>query len=1035
MKPLTSFALLILFTLSLSSFAFSASEVKLMGGRGSHKGQQFPLEKAEIVIELAGPVVTTSWQLRFRNDSNFNAEGTLEVPLRPGCRVVGYAMDVSGRMRDGVVVEAKRARRAYDEIVSRKVDPGILETSSVGFSTKVYPLPAKGLKSVRIDLAEIRTDKSWQPPLPGNNQLPTDWTIICHDEKAPTLSGMKGVKATWKKENNTWVAKGKNSLRQLTQINIESNGAQQRWVATPEEKNIRVVGKIPIETTTAKRNKPARVELWWDGSVAGRERDREAVIASLKPLFKWIHEGDITLRIFRETAGKPIHYKITNGQCEKLLTKLLNEPAEGMVKFNSISTKATTETDDAMILVISEGETPLPNLKASFPDSSTWCLLDPSNNHGGSLGCQAYITGNEVRHLKNHDWKTSITPGNMSHLGREVTYQQHEDHWIITAEIQAETLKKLHGGIARSIVARPIWAAQTYQHMLLTNTSPQRSLEFAKREKVLSQQTAFIVLDGLGDYVNYGIKPPEKELHQAWATQSAALKKWESHTLASWTNGWNRWKIRFKQAPQEYGKCLSSTLGETSDFWAKHIGVGKRKIRPEEMTRLIKIQAEADGLLNGEPDIKRLKKLAQIQDKWETLREQVGNRIGIIHVAIGGHVKRRGKFDLPFDTTLQQALKEAGGADPFGAVNRIELYRKGKRKIYNLRKPETQNMKLIDNDVINVPQKNWWGDGGGKSGDTSPLESSNESNWLTGKIQTVTWSPERPYIKILKKILTAGGDWYPVYLAQAEVYGWRADYYLDVIELLEHQNIKKEARLIAGNIAQLDVHSLELMRRSARAIHRLGGIQTSGQMFTRLTHMDSTDPTAWLDLAHWHIAQGNLQQGIDSYLHITERPWDPQWHSAWSTAMIELNGLISRHGEKWVKGKIDPERLSPISSDIRVVLTWDSARGNVDLWVNEPLGRVRSRNSSFSASGGNIPHNVRSYGPEDYLIRHAIPGTYTFQAKFYGDRIRKDNSTTTVEADIILNFGRPNETRKRVSLRISETNLRDLGKIKWTVKE
>ena len=74
-------------------------------------------------------------------------------------------------------------------------------------------------------------------------------------------------------------------------------------------------------------------------------------------------------------------------------------------------------------------------------------------------------------------------------------------------------------------------------------------------------------------------------------------------------------------------------------------------------------------------------------------------------ISIGGHVKSPGPKPFIAGMTLSHALAAAGGATPFGAPNRIELYRNHKKTIYNLRELEHQKVKLQLGDSINIPQK------------------------------------------------------------------------------------------------------------------------------------------------------------------------------------------------------------------------------------------------------------------------------------------------------------------------------------------
>ena len=78
-------------------------------------------------------------------------------------------------------------------------------------------------------------------------------------------------------------------------------------------------------------------------------------------------------------------------------------------------------------------------------------------------------------------------------------------------------------------------------------------------------------------------------------------------------------------------------------------------------------------------------------------------------VNIGGHVRSSGPKPYHNGMTLFSAISAAGGPDPFGAMNRVELFHKGRKKIYNMKKAADMNIRVYPGDIINVPEKNGWG--------------------------------------------------------------------------------------------------------------------------------------------------------------------------------------------------------------------------------------------------------------------------------------------------------------------------------------
>lgn len=76
---------------------------------------------------------------------------------------------------------------------------------------------------------------------------------------------------------------------------------------------------------------------------------------------------------------------------------------------------------------------------------------------------------------------------------------------------------------------------------------------------------------------------------------------------------------------------------------------------------------------------------------------------------VGGQVKSPGPKSYTNGLTLYTAIQTAGGKTPFGATNRVKLYRNGKVYLYNLNNDQHKNIRIYPGDAIDVPQTDWKG--------------------------------------------------------------------------------------------------------------------------------------------------------------------------------------------------------------------------------------------------------------------------------------------------------------------------------------
>jgi polysaccharide export outer membrane protein len=78
-------------------------------------------------------------------------------------------------------------------------------------------------------------------------------------------------------------------------------------------------------------------------------------------------------------------------------------------------------------------------------------------------------------------------------------------------------------------------------------------------------------------------------------------------------------------------------------------------------------------------------------------------------VTVAGHVKRPGPVQYNQGMSIYDAVATAGDATAFGAMNRVQLLRNGKRSLYNLKKDAHRTYKVKPGDTITVPEKNFLG--------------------------------------------------------------------------------------------------------------------------------------------------------------------------------------------------------------------------------------------------------------------------------------------------------------------------------------
>jgi len=107
-------------------------------------------------VKIDGPVADVTVEQTFANASDRALEGTYLFPLPEGAAVARFAMTMGGKMVEGEVMDAAKARAIYEGIVRRRRDPGLLEYLGRGlFRARVFPIPARGEVTIRLTFQQV----------------------------------------------------------------------------------------------------------------------------------------------------------------------------------------------------------------------------------------------------------------------------------------------------------------------------------------------------------------------------------------------------------------------------------------------------------------------------------------------------------------------------------------------------------------------------------------------------------------------------------------------------------------------------------------------------------------------------------------------------------------------------------------------------------------------------------------------------------------------------------------------------------------
>ncbi|HEY4328827.1 MAG TPA: DUF2135 domain-containing protein, partial [Phycisphaerae bacterium] len=338
--------------------------------------------------------------------------------------------------------------------------------------------------------------------------------------------------------------------------------------------------------------------------------------------------------------------------------------------------------------------------------------------------------------------------------------------------------------------------------------------------------------------------------------------------------------------------------------------------------------------------------------------------------------------------------------------------------------------------------------GGGtvvNQGTSNFMASGNAS--LEAAIAIKPWSPDTPYLKAMAAKPEGA---YATYLAQRKDYVASPSFYLDCANwLIEHDQRALGIRVLS-NIAQLRLESAPMLRIAAYRLMQIGEHAAAIDLFEKAKLLRPDEPQSWRDLAQalaeealnraWPQSRPNMPEyerqmadllrAMDLYNHVVMNEWE-RFDEIELVSLMEANALWAKiqrlpgyemiSKQHPIANPLDGRLVKNLDCDVRIVMTWDADATDIDLHVAEPTGEEAYYDYNRTLAGGLVSKDFTDgYGPEEYLIHHAVPGKYKVMANFYGSHQQSIQGPVTIQAMVITNFGRADEKRQSMTLRVTE---------------
>ncbi len=914
------------------------------------------LSELAVNVSVTGNLATTTFDMVFVNKTNRVLEGEFEFPLGNGQTVSGFALDINGKLRNGVVVEKEKGRQVFESIVRRNIDPGLVEmTAANSFKTRVYPIPAKGSRRVVISYEQEVSFKNGKrtyilQPLTNEKLDVFKLDIKVFKQTENWNSSAEKPFSTidfdgWNSGYDAHFEKKDFTFDRAISVLLPSGTAETPVYTETVGNETYFYYYTPVNVNLSKKTLPKHITVLYDVSSSAEKRDIER---ELNLLEKYARDAK-ALKITAVVFSNEIHAEKTFNVAEfpKLRAFLKEFKFDGGTNLHNLSLANSSAKVDEIIL-FSDGISNWKNMEGFEVSSSVPVIAvnsAASADHaflqmvaqktGGTYVDLSSVTDEDALNLLetqslrlikleyDHSRITEVYPAEGSLVTDVFSLSgilKKKDGVVIASLGYGKEVKQVIkieisavNGIAAENIRR-FWAQKKISELsVFYDRNKSEITDLAKRYGIVTKDTSLIVLDSAADYVRYGITPPD-ELKDEYA----ALVRNSPKTASQ--NG------------------ISDFVYKEFEAFKKWWNTDKDEFKKEKKPR-----------------------------KRQPVPAMVNTEQGMM------------VYEDVMETT-------AMGTDSVLSVER--------------------------NADAAMPLRSF---SAAKSSVTNAKNGSGDSQKSAIKLQA--WEPNVDYLAVLKR--TATKDMYGKYLELKEQYRYSPAFYMDTADYFMTEDLNEEAVRILSNLAELELENSDVLRALGNKLTEYGMYEEAVGVFKKLTEIRGEIPQFYRDLAMAYNYAGESQKAVDTLYQIVTRKWDGRFHGIEQIALNDMNAIIAQNPKHISTRQIDSKLMQNFPVDMRVVLTWNTDDCDIDLWVTDPSGEKCYYGNNLTEKGGRLSRDfTQGYGPEEFCIKEAPEGRYKIEVNYYGTSSQKLLQPVIVQAEVYTDFGKPSQNRQVLTLQL-----------------
>lgn len=969
------------------------------------------VESLGVEARIDGVFARVSTTIEIGNPNARPISASLSLPMPDGAAVCGYALEIDGAMVEGVAVPKEKARVAFETEQRRGVDPGLVEAvKGNAYRTRVYPVPAKGTRRIRVDwtcpLALGSDGKSAALSLPMPDVALSRRSVSievadCTVSGAPAL-GSFGDRRFEKAERFWRVASEEKDVRPEDDIlvalpllperivSVERDGDGELWFCASVETEP-VEGEAPAEL-------PSAFTVFWDAS-GSRAGDHAREFSLLREMAASA-SAPFRLVVFRNKPEGALSF----GSIDDLVAALEAIDYDGGTDLASLRA-AIAKTEGAVFLftdgIDSLSGEPVDFGKdadrvtafvsgrerdvASMRQACGGRVFDPAQGARAASSAASHfvsaVRGDGVRDVEGIG---SDASRRATVVGRLETANATSVSISAGGKTLEITISPEHAKTASTLATA--WAAMRIERLSpRSDDNEDELLALSRKFGMASPAASILVLESLDQWLRHDIEPPESlpKMREAWF---AAKKASPSETPEAKT--------------ERHIASLATLWRQRMEWWNTDF---------------------------SKPTAK---------DVFEKIGDAIGSAFS-------------GRANAPAHARRMSAASEPRAVAPGSADREFGL-------------AAAPAAAAAEDGVA----------ANGSEDAAAPLAKAKAAPSPRSAVTVKEWSPDTPYLKALDDAWgkaqgsgsasgrTALARARESYVSSRREWALSPAFFLDCAGWFFRKGDVDFAVRVISNLAEMRIEDAALLRVMAWRLKEAKQFGAAICALRRVCRLRPEDAQSWRDLAlaleesaraefaeasgagdsaasRGAAAENALAEALRLYRKVALTPWARHPGSVCLVALEEHNAL-----EAWCRtnGIVAVGSESPLPEslrgvpdcDLRVSLAWDADETDVDLHVTEPSGEEAYYGHRRTSRGGDVSEDITDgYGPEQYAIRRAPKGSYRIRAHYYASHQQTVFGPATATATVFTNWGRPDQTSRTMSLRLEKAReMCEIGTVK-----